>query len=96
MVRNRGGLVCDVRIRSIRLTVIIYDFDNEHEPIWNFMINHWRDEDQSVSHVVQAILGLPDQVHVAVKSTSIRLIGELAEWLNKHPQFIGIYNIHIT
>lgn len=46
-----------------------------------------------MSHVVQAILSLPDQVHMAVKSTSIRLIGELAEWLNKHPQFIGIHKL---
>lgn len=48
-----------------------------------------RDEEQIIINVVQAILNLPDQVHVAVKSTGIRLIGELCEWLNKHPQFIG-------
>jgi transportin-3 len=39
--------------------------------------------------VVQAILGLPEQAHVSVKATGIKLIGELCEWLNKHPQFIG-------
>lgn len=43
--------------------------------------------------MVHAILRLSDQVHVAVKSTSIRLIGELAEWLNKHSEFIGNHHI---
>ena len=46
-------------------------------------------EEQSVVQVVQAILNLPDQVHVSVRWTGIRLIGEMCEWLNKHPQFIG-------
>lgn len=48
-------------------------------------------EEQSVIQVVQAILNLPDQVHVSVRCTGIRLIGEMCEWLNKHPQFIGNY-----
>ena len=39
--------------------------------------------------VVQAILTLPEQVHISVRYTGIKLIGELCEWLNKHPQFIG-------
>lgn len=46
------------------------------------------DEEQSVTQVVQSILNLPEQVHIAVRSTGIKLIGELCEWLNKHPQFI--------
>ena len=32
---------------------------------------------------------MPEQVHIAVRYTGIRLIGELCEWLNKHPVFIG-------
>ena len=39
--------------------------------------------------MVQAILNLPEQVHIAVRYTGIKLIGELCEWLNKHPKFIG-------
>lgn len=46
------------------------------------------DEEQSVVQVVQSILNLPEAVHIAVRSTGIKLIGELCEWLNKHPQFI--------
>jgi transportin-3 len=42
-----------------------------------------------VIQVVQAILNLPEQVHISVRYTGIKLIGELCEWLNKHPQFIG-------
>lgn len=41
-----------------------------------------------MTQVVQALLNLPQQVHVSVRSTGIKLIGELSEWLNKHPQFI--------
>ena len=48
-------------------------------------------DEQSVVQVVQAILNLPEQVHVSVRCTGIRLIGEMCEWLNKHPQFIGIH-----
>jgi len=46
------------------------------------------DEEQSVTQVVQSILSLPEQVHISVRCTGIKLIGELCEWLNKHPQFI--------
>lgn len=46
------------------------------------------DEEKSVIQVVQAILNLPEQVHIAVRYTGIKLIGELCEWLNKHPKFI--------
>ncbi|CAF0896059.1 unnamed protein product [Brachionus calyciflorus] len=47
-----------------------------------------QEEEQCVTQVVQAILSLPSQVHISVKCTGIRLIGELCDWLNKHPLFI--------
>lgn len=52
------------------------------------MIN--RDEENCVTQVLQAILSLSDQVHTSVKKTSIRLIGELCDWLNRHPQLIDM------
>ena len=55
-----------------------------------FFIGSKSDAEQSVIQVVQAILNLPEQVHIAVRCTGIKLIGELCEWLNRHPQFIGI------
>ncbi|RMZ93075.1 transportin-3 isoform X2, partial [Brachionus plicatilis] len=44
--------------------------------------------DQSITQVVQAILNLSSQVHISVKCTAYRLIGELCDWLNKNPQYL--------
>lgn len=43
-------------------------------------------ENEIVCQVVEAILSLPDNVHTAVKHTSTQLVGELCEWIEKHPQ----------
>lgn len=43
------------------------------------------EESEVVPQVVDAILNLPDNTHEAVKYTSIQLIGELSEWIEKHP-----------
>ena len=39
--------------------------------------------------VVQAVLSIPTSAHIAVRYTSLQLIGELCEWIDKHPQVIG-------
>lgn len=39
--------------------------------------------------VVEAILNLPPDTHIAVKHTSILLLGELCEWINSHLQTLG-------
>ncbi|KAJ8673318.1 hypothetical protein QAD02_004580 [Eretmocerus hayati] len=44
------------------------------------------EENDVVPKVVEAILNLPENTHVAVKHTSILLLGELCEWVNSHPQ----------
>ncbi|XP_071791532.1 transportin-3-like [Asterias amurensis] len=44
------------------------------------------DENEVVPSVIQAILGLPEETHVAVKYTSIQMLGELSEWIDNHPQ----------
>ncbi|XP_038065636.1 transportin-3-like [Patiria miniata] len=46
------------------------------------------DENGVVPQVIQAILALPDETHVAVKHTSIQMLGELSEWIDTHPQTI--------
>ena len=46
------------------------------------------DEEECIGQVVQAILGLPSAVHISVRCTGIKLIGELCEWLNKHERYI--------
>lgn len=34
---------------------------------------------------MEAILNLPENTHIAVKYTSVMLLGELCEWIEKHP-----------
>ncbi|GAB6030207.1 Transportin-3 [Chamberlinius hualienensis] len=46
------------------------------------------DENEVVPQVVDAILNLPDNVHISVKYTSIQLIGELCEWIEKHSSYL--------
>ncbi|CAD7080059.1 unnamed protein product [Hermetia illucens] len=44
------------------------------------------DENEVVPKVVEAILNLPENTHIAFRYTSILLIGELCEWIEAHPQ----------
>lgn len=39
-----------------------------------------------VPKVVQAILNLPENTHIAFRYTSIMLLGELCEWIDNHPE----------
>lgn len=45
----------------------------------------YRTENEVVPKVVEAILELPNTTHIAVKFTSVLLLGELCEWIEKHP-----------
>ncbi|XP_046738771.1 transportin-3 [Diprion similis] len=44
------------------------------------------EENDVVPKVVEAILNLPENTHIAVRHTSILLLGELCEWIERHPQ----------
>ncbi|GAB0086294.1 transportin-3 [Sergentomyia squamirostris] len=44
------------------------------------------DENDVVPKVVEAILNLPENTHIAVRYTSVLLLGELCEWIEKHPE----------
>lgn len=48
-----------------------------------------RKENDVVPKVVEAILNLPENTHIAVRHTSILLLGELCEWIDNHPQSLG-------
>lgn len=48
-----------------------------------------------VPKVVEAILNLPENTHIAVRYTSILLLGELCEWIDRHPQSLGKTSINI-
>ncbi|KAK3585736.1 hypothetical protein CHS0354_020305 [Potamilus streckersoni] len=63
------------------------------------------EESEIVPHVVQAVLSIPSSAHLAVRHTSLQLIGELCEWIEKHPdtldpvlQFLlaGLQNTHLA
>lgn len=45
-------------------------------------------ENEVVPKVLEAILNMPAITHIAVKYTSILLLGELSEWIEKHPQVL--------
>lgn len=51
----------------------------------------FREENDVVPKVVEAILNLPPNTHIAVRHTSLLLLGELCEWIEKHPQSLGKY-----
>ena len=45
-------------------------------------------ENESVPQVVESLLNIPSTAHVAVRHTSLRLIGELCEWVDQHPEYL--------
>ncbi|KAI9585971.1 transportin-3 [Glossina fuscipes] len=44
------------------------------------------DENEIIPKVVEAILNLTDKTHIAVRYTSIMLLGELCDWIENHPE----------
>lgn len=49
----------------------------------------YRGENDVVPKVVEAILNLPENTHIAVRHTSILLLGEFCDWIFLHPQSLG-------
>ncbi|XP_047513293.1 transportin-3 isoform X1 [Pieris napi] len=45
-----------------------------------------REEYDFVPKVIEAILSMPEDSHLAVMNTCIQLLGELCDWIEKHPQ----------
>ena len=52
------------------------------------IVNFHRDF-EVVGHFLPVMLNLPSSCHVAVRHSSIKLVGELAEWIEKHPQYLS-------
>ncbi|KAH8376949.1 hypothetical protein KR093_002325 [Drosophila rubida] len=46
------------------------------------------EENEVIPKVVEAILSMSDQTHIAVRYTSIMLIGELCEWIENHSNLL--------
>jgi len=50
-------------------------------------------DNEVVGHFVPVMLNLPSSCHIAVRHSSIKLVGELAEWIEKHPDYLGKYRM---
>ena len=46
------------------------------------------EEDNIVPSVLQQVLNLPTTIHIAVRLTAVKLVGELCEWIEKHPDIL--------
>ncbi|KAH3738663.1 transportin-3-like [Dreissena polymorpha] len=46
------------------------------------------DENEVVPQVVQAVMSIPNTAHIAVRCTTLQLLGELCEWIESHPHVI--------
>lgn len=42
-----------------------------------------------VQNVVESLLQVPETAHAAVRYTTLLLLGELGEWMDKHPVVVG-------
>lgn len=51
-----------------------------------------RHENEVVPKVVEAILNMPETVHINMRYTSVMLLGELCEWISheQHSETLGI------
>ena len=38
--------------------------------------------------VLESVLSMPPTTHVAVRHVGLRLVGELAEWMDQQPQYL--------
>ena len=41
-----------------------------------------------VPQVVEALLQVPETAHAAVRFTTLLLLGELSDWMDKHPTVV--------
>ncbi|QQP37445.1 Transportin3like [Caligus rogercresseyi] len=42
-----------------------------------------------VQRILESILSLPPEIHIAVKNTSVKLVGQLGNWVNGNPEYPG-------
>jgi transportin-3 len=57
-----------------------------------YVYNSHRHENEVVPKVVEAILNMPETVHINMRYTSVMLLGELCEWISheQHSETLGI------
>ena len=49
-----------------------------------------------VQSVVESLLQVPETAHGAVRFTTLLLLGELGEWMDKHPAVVGTSFLYYT
>lgn len=49
----------------------------------------FRENNPTVVEVLQQVVLLPESVHTAVRYTSIELVGEMSEVVDRNPRFLG-------
>lgn len=49
----------------------------------------FRENNPTLSEVLQQVVLLPENVHIAVRFTSIELVGEMSEVVDRNPRFLG-------
>ncbi|CRK91246.1 CLUMA_CG004926, isoform A [Clunio marinus] len=47
--------------------------------------NIYTEEDRIAPQVIEAILQLPDNCHIAIRYTSVNILGQLCDWIAAHP-----------
>lgn len=48
-----------------------------------------RENNPTLVEVLEGVVRLPESVHTAVRYTSIELVGEMSEVVDRNPQFLG-------
>lgn len=48
-----------------------------------------RENNPTLSEVLQQVVLLPENVHMAVRYTSIELVGEMSDVVDRNPRFLG-------
>lgn len=54
-----------------------------------FSMSDFRENNPTLTEVLQQIVLLPESVHMAVRYTSIELVGEMSEVVDRNPRFLG-------
>lgn len=49
-----------------------------------------RENNPTLVEVLEGVVRLPETVHTAVRYTSIELVGEMSEVVDRNPQFLGM------
>uniref|UniRef100_A0A3Q1B408 Transportin-3 n=1 Tax=Amphiprion ocellaris TaxID=80972 RepID=A0A3Q1B408_AMPOC len=56
--------------------------------MWLFLFCSFRENNPTLSEVLQQVVLLPETVHMAVRYTSIELVGEMSEVVDRNPRFL--------